>query len=102
MTDWQSRIDALDALSRTRALTNAESLELENAIRNQTKGFPGNRTRWTAQDDDRLRKAIKARLSRRRMAEFVGRSPAAVRARLRTMRCPPDLTADCRKRGVIQ
>lgn len=77
-------IEAIDAISRTRALTVSESAALYRAI---VKEKPSPR-RWSHIEDRRLVRIFTAKrpLSKREMATALGRSIAAVNIRISFLR----------------
>jgi post-segregation antitoxin (ccd killing protein) len=104
MMDWTSLIDpaaiieALDSLSRTRALTLDESLALEHAIKRERQNRRHNARYWSPEQD-----GIALDLKSRRakvgvIAKRVGRSKDAVYARIRFLKLR-ELGLPMRRRG---
>lgn len=71
-----------DALSRVRTLNETESRILQRAISRETGAF----RRWTLEDDRKLLKMHKAKISAVAIARTLGRSHDAVRCRLRNLK----------------
>lgn len=85
---YRTLIAELDALSRTRTLTLAESLQLERAIRDDRR-YGGPRPRqpdWRPDEDKKAAALRRQGASYAAIADQVGRSKDAVAARLRYIR----------------
>lgn len=78
-------ITILDAISRTRALTEEESLALEKAIR-QERQTKKRRDRWWSEEQDAIALELRGRRAKVDViAKRVGRSKDAVYARIRLL-----------------
>lgn len=84
-------IEALNALSRTRALTDAESRQLEGAgCRRVAKAAlpdsPAHYTRFNAETDAAILKAADENMPAQAIARLHGRTPWSIYTRLRDLR----------------
>lgn len=80
----------LEAISRTRALTEEESLRLEEAIRRAGQGPWGRAVKgqrpWLAKNDRQLARLVLKRMRVPEIAARIGRTEPAVRKRLQVLR----------------
>lgn len=72
----------LDAISRTRALTDAESNRLEKAIRELDKKEPRRTWHWSPEEDARAVEMREQGLSYAQIAKALGRTKGSVLGRL--------------------
>lgn len=99
MSPWGKVIRDLDALSRTRALTDEESIELEKALHRH--GRKCERRAWTPEEKRELYEALNAKVRHKVIAKRLNRTPSAIAARVTADRLRAQ-EASLRERGVDQ
>lgn len=87
MKYWQQTFDKLDTISRSRALTESESMLLEVAIQEIDNASKVERARaWSEPEDARLIDLVRSGVAIKEAGRRIGRSPSGAVARYSRLR----------------